>query len=262
MTQKYPAIFDLSGKVAVVTGAASGLGAEISEAMAEAGADVVCADLDVAGLRPTTARVEALGRRALAVHCDVTDEAQVDSLMQAAEAEFGRLDILFNNAGISDGTATLVHEYDTARWKRMIAVDLHGVFYCARAALKIMVRQRSGKIINIASIWGLAGAAHMAALPGYCAAKGAVVNLTRELALQYASYGIFVNAICPGFFVTRLADGIYDRPEFLEAVAKETPMGRPARADEIKGTAIYLASSASDYVTGTMLVADGGISAK
>jgi NAD(P)-dependent dehydrogenase (short-subunit alcohol dehydrogenase family) len=255
-------MFELTDKVAVVTGAASGLGAAISEAMAEAGAHVVCADLDRGRLRPTAERVTALGRRVLSIKCDVTNEAEVEALMQAAQAEFGRLDILFNNAGISDGNPTLLHEYDTARWNRMLAVDLQGVFYCARAALKLMVPQRRGKIINIASIWGLGGAAHMAAQPSYCAAKGAVVNFTREIALQYASYGICVNAICPGFFVTRLADGIYDRPGFLEAVGQATPVGRAAQADEMKGTAVYLASSASDYVTGAMLVVDGGISAK
>jgi NAD(P)-dependent dehydrogenase (short-subunit alcohol dehydrogenase family) len=255
-------MFDLSGKVAVITGAASGLGAAISEAMAEAGADVTCVDLDQDGLRVTAGRIEALGRRALTVRCDVTDEAGVEALMRSTESEFGHLDILFNNAGISDGKPTLLHEYDTARWNRVLAVDLQGVFYCARAALKVMVRQRRGKIINIASIWGLGGAAHMAARPSYCAAKGAVVNLTREMALQYASFGICVNAICPGFFLTRLTEGLPNRETFLKAAAAEVPLGRMAQADEIKGTAIYLASSASDYVSGAILAADGGVSAK
>ena len=156
----------------------------------------------------------------------------------------------------------MVHEYPTDQWNQVLAVDLQGVFYCSREALKVMVKQKSGKIINIASIWGLFGSSSIMPIPAYNAAKGAVVNLTREMGLEYAALGINVNAICPGFYLTRLAGGAYDNPEFVNAVTAFTPIGRVADPDELKGTAIFLASAASDYICGQMLVADGGVTAK
>jgi NAD(P)-dependent dehydrogenase (short-subunit alcohol dehydrogenase family) len=255
-------MFDLSGKVAVITGAGNGLGYQFAEAMAEAGADVVCADIDMARNEVTAARVEALGRKALSIKCDVTREADVASLFQSAEQALGHVDIAFANAGIADLAPQPLHDYPTDNWNAVIAVNLHGVFYTDREALKIMVRQQSGKLINVASMWGLAGASSVAPIPAYNAAKGAVVNLTRELALEYATQNIQVNAICPGFFRTRLAAGAYDDPEFVASITAFTPMGRVADASEIKGTSLYLASSASSFTTGLMLVTDGGCMAK
>jgi NAD(P)-dependent dehydrogenase (short-subunit alcohol dehydrogenase family) len=249
-------MFDLSGKIAVITGAGNGLGFQIAEAMAEAGADVVCADIDMAKNEATAARVEALGRKALSIKWDVA------SLFHSAEKAFGRVDIAFANAGIADLAPQPLHDYPTDNWNAVIAVNLQGVFYTDREALKIMVRQQSGKLINVASMWGLAGASSVAPIPAYNAAKGAVVNLTRELALEYATQNIQVNAICPGFFRTRLAAGAYDDPQFVAAITAFTPMGRVADASEIKGTALYLASSASSFTTGLMLVTDGGCMAK
>jgi NAD(P)-dependent dehydrogenase (short-subunit alcohol dehydrogenase family) len=144
----------------------------------------------------------------------------------------------------------------------VLAVDLQGVFFCTREALKVMVRQKSGKIINIASIFGLTGSAHLFPVPAYNTAKGAVVNLTRELALEYASLGININAICPGFFVTNIGGGNSYTPEFDRLVSAFTPMGRQARPEELKGAAIFLASAASNYMSGQTLVVDGGIVAK
>jgi NAD(P)-dependent dehydrogenase (short-subunit alcohol dehydrogenase family) len=255
-------LFDLTGKVAVITGAAMGLGYEFAEAMAEAGADVVCADIDIPGNEHTAERVRELGRKALAMKCDVTDEAEVAALFQAADEEFGRVDIAFANAGIADPAPQPLHDYPTENWNTVVAVNLTGVFYTDREALKIMARQKSGKLINIASMWGMAGASSVFPIPAYNASKGAVVNLTRELALEYAPLNIQVNAICPGFFRTRLAGGAYDDPEFVKAITAFTPMCRVAEASEIKGTALYLASDASNFITGLMLVADGGCMAK
>ena len=255
-------MFDLSGKVAVITGAGNGLGFQIAEAMAEAGADVVCADIDMKNNELAAARVMELGRKALSVKCDVTREAEVAALFQQADKAFGRVDIAFANAGIADKVPQPLHDYPTDNWNAVLGVNLQGVFYTDREALKIMVRQRSGKLINVASMWGLAGASSVAPLPAYNAAKGAVVNLTRELALEYATQNIQVNAICPGFFRTRLADGNYDNPDFVTAVSAFTPMARVAEASEIKGTALYLASEASSFTTGLMLVTDGGCMAK
>jgi NAD(P)-dependent dehydrogenase (short-subunit alcohol dehydrogenase family) len=256
----YPSPFNLEGKVALITGAASGLGIEFAEAMAEAGAHVACADLQDASR--TVAKVEALGREAIAIECDVASEPSVEAMVAKVVERFGRLDILFNNAGIADAAPGPLHAYPSENWHQVIDIDLHGVFYCAKHALKVMVGQGSGKIVNIASIWGITGASSVLPIPAYNAAKGAVVNLTRELGLEYATLGIQANAICPGFFFSRLAGGAYDDPEFVAAVSAFTPMGRVAEAREIRGAAIFLASDASSYMTGQMLVLDGGVLAK
>ena len=250
-------IFGVEGKVAFVTGAGSGLGREMAIAMSENGALVVCFDVNADGLAQTAA---LLGEDILCIDGDVANEDAVDAAVAACIARFGRLDILFANAGIGDPEPGLLHDYSTENWNKVVGVNLNGVFNSNRAALRQMVSQGSGKIINTASMWGLAGASSVFPLPAYNATKGAVVNLTRELGLQYATQNIQINAICPGFFRTEL--GPFDDPEFLAAVVGFTPMGRIAKASEIKGTALYLASSASDFVTGTTLVIDGGCMAK
>jgi NAD(P)-dependent dehydrogenase (short-subunit alcohol dehydrogenase family) len=231
-----PELFDLKAQVALVTGAASGLGIAIAEAMAQAGADVALFDIDADGLAQTAARVTALGRRALPLVVDIGDEDAVERAFEAMD----------NSA--------------TQNWMKVTNVNLHGTFFCARAALARMVPRRRGKLINVASMWGLAGPSSIFPLPAYAATKGAVVNLTRELALQYAPLGINVNAICPGFFRTNV--GPYDDPEFMAATTGFTPAGRIADAEEIKGTALYLASQASSFVHGAILVIDGGCMAK
>lgn len=250
-------IFGVEGKVAFVTGAGSGLGREMAIAMSENGALVVCFDVNADGLAQTAA---LLGEDILCIEGDVANEDAVDAAVAACIARFGCLDILFANAGIGDPEPGLLHDYSTENWNKVVGVNLNGVFNSNRAALRQMVSQGSGKIINTASMWGLAGASSVFPLPAYNATKGAVVNLTRELGLQYAAQNIQINAICPGFFRTEL--GPFDDPEFLAAVVGFTPMGRIAKASEIKGTALYLASSASDFVTGTTLVIDGGCMAK
>jgi NAD(P)-dependent dehydrogenase (short-subunit alcohol dehydrogenase family) len=253
-------LFDLTGKVALVTGAGGGLGAEFAAVMAEAGADVVCADIDEAGARATAEEVTRIGRAGLVVRCDVTRHDEVVSMVEAATARFGQVDVLFNNAGIADPSPAPVHEFDLEGWHRVLDVDLNGVFYCAREVLRVMLPRGSGKIINVASMWGLAGGSSVFPVPAYNAAKGAVVNLTRELGLEYATRGIQVNALCPGFYRTGL--GNYDDPEFFAAVTTFTPMGRVAEAREIRGPALFLASPASDFMTGQILVVDGGCMGK
>jgi NAD(P)-dependent dehydrogenase (short-subunit alcohol dehydrogenase family) len=250
-------IFDVSGKVAFVTGAGSGLGREMAVSMAENGASVVCFDINAKGLAETA---KLTGINTLLIEGDVSDELAVDAAISVCVERFGRLDILFANAGIGDPEPGLLHDYATANWNRVVGVNLNGVFNTNRAALRQMVTQGSGKIINTASMWGLAGSSSVFPLPAYNATKGAVVNLTRELGLQYATQNIQINAICPGFFRTGL--GPFDDPEFMAAITSFTPMGRVANAAEIKGTALYLASSASNFVTGTALIIDGGCMAK
>ncbi|HEY4355285.1 MAG TPA: SDR family NAD(P)-dependent oxidoreductase [Acidobacteriaceae bacterium] len=256
-------MFDLSGKVAVITGAAGGLGTAFAEGMAEAGADVVCGDIDEAGAKELAEKITKLGRRAISVKCDVTQESDAAELMNRAVEAFGRIDILFNNAGIADKEPKRIHEYPTDDWNRVLGINLQGVFYCSREALKVMVQQKSGRVINIGSTWGIVGSSSIVPVPAYCATKGAVVNLTREIALEYASQGITVNAICPGFFVTNIAGGaLYKDQDALKRVLEYIPMQRVAQPWEIKGAAIFLASEAGAYVTGTSLVIDGGITAR
>jgi NAD(P)-dependent dehydrogenase (short-subunit alcohol dehydrogenase family) len=255
-------IFSCRGKVALVTGAASGLGFVFAEAMAEAGADVACADIDREGLPKTVQAVEALGRKAIAIHCDVADEEQVKRMVSQTVAAFGTVDILFNNAGIGP-RGRPVHELPSEDWHKVIDIDLHGAFYCAREVLNVMVPRRYGKIINIASVWGLGGSSNLWPNPAYNAAKGALVNLTREMGLCYAPYGINVNAICPGFIKTNIGGKkAAEDLEFQKKTLDWIPMGRIGMPQELKGLAILLASDASSYMCGDLIVVDGGIVAK
>ena len=251
------ALFSCEGKVALVTGAASGLGWMFAETMAEAGADVACADIDRDGLAKAVAMVEKLGRKAIAVECDVSDEAQVKTMVDRTVQQLGGLDILFNNAGVSD-VPTPLHELSTEDWKRVTDVDLNGAFFCAREALKVMVAQRSGKIINVSSMWGLVGSSRLQSCPAYNAAKGALVNLTREMALCYAPYGINVNAICPGFIKTKIGNSCSDDPEWRKQAEPLVPLGRIGMPDELKGLALLLASDAGSYICGDCIPVDGG----
>lgn len=251
------ALFSCEGKVALVTGAASGLGWMFAETMAEAGADVACADIDGASAMEATAMVAAKGRRAVTIECDVSNEAQVIAMVERTTRELGGLDILFNNAGVGQAP-TPVHELATEDWKRLIDIDLHGAFFCAREALKIMVAQRSGKIINVSSIWGMVGSSRLQPCPSYNAAKGALVNLTRELAVCYAPCGINVNAICPGFIKTKIGNSCSEDPEWRKLAEPLVPLGRIGMPDELKGLALLLASDAGSYITGDCIPVDGG----
>lgn len=255
-------IFNIEGKTALVTGAGSGLGADIAEVFSESGATVICCDLSLAKLENTVSRLNKYGNRVLPLSCDVANEQDVNLLFNKIKELFGGLDILVNNAGIADREPTMTHELKTVEWKRVISVNLNGVFYCSRNALRLMMQRKSGKIINIASMWGIAGSATFMPLPAYTATKGAVVNFTRELGLEYAPHGINVNAICPGFFETQINDGIFDNADFKRSCIDYTPANRVARSDEIKGTALYLASGASDFVCGHALIVDGGVMAQ
>ncbi|KRB78889.1 hypothetical protein ASE00_21175 [Sphingomonas sp. Root710] len=252
-------IFSLKGRTAVVTGAASGLGREFAYALASAGADVALIDINADGLNETAQRIRGVGRLAFPYTADVSDEAQVAATFQDLLMTVGRLDILINNAGVADLSQRKIHEYSATDWRRMIDINLNSVFYCSREALKLMNSQKSGKIINIASIWGLVGGGFITAA-AYTTTKGAVVNLTREMALEYAPHGIQINAICPGFHRTALGD--FDDPDLAKLIISHTPASRIACAEELRGTIIYLASSASDFMCGSIIVVDGGFLAQ
>lgn len=249
-------IFSVHGKVALVTGAAQGLGRAMAEALAENGARVVLSDCDIPRLEATVAEIAATGAEVLAFACDVTDDAAVRASVATAERQFGALDICIANAGITDARPGLIHRTDDTDWARVLDVDLNGLFYTCRAALGAMLPHGRGKVITVASMWGLAAPAGAFPRPATAAAKGAVVNLTREMALHYADKGIQVNALCPGIFQTET------RPRDPAAGIAYTPMGRLGRPEEIKGATLFLASSASDFMTGTTLVIDGGVLAR
>ena len=252
-------IFSMQSQVAVVTGAAGGLGRIFSYALAEAGADVVLIDTNAQGLEETAAHIRSTGRKAYPYTADVSVEEQVVAVFAQIQESIGHPDILVNNAGIAEAYQGMVHEYPSKEWRRMIDVNLNSVFYCSREALKGMHSKGKGKIINIASMWGIVGAGLISA-PGYTATKGAVVNLTREMALEYAPHNIQINAICPGFHLTGF--GGSGEPEFMRLMESSTPAGRVAEPSELQGTVIYLASSASDFMCGAAIVVDGGFLAQ
>lgn len=255
-------IFSLNGKRAVVTGAASGFGQVFANALAAAGADLALLDINKIGLEDTADQVRSLGRNVHTCICDVSDEDSVGKAFQSIERALGNVDILVNNAGIGEVFRGMIHEFPTSEWQRIIDINLNSVFYCSREVLGKMYAQGSGKIINIASIWGMVGGGFVNA-GGYATSKGGVVNLTREMALQYAPHGIQVNAICPGFHVTSIMD--FEDPEsaaLIQQMKDHTPAGRLASADELKGTLIYLASSASNFMSGSIIAVDGGFLAQ
>lgn len=249
-------LFDLSGRVAIVTGAGSGLGANFAEALAEAGADVVCVGRRVERVKETAGRLEHMARRALAIQADVTDERAVTALVQQTIEHFGRLDILINNAGIA--VAGPPEELNLADWQRVVDVNLTGVFLCAREAAKAMIAAKTGgRIINIASILG-AVASEPVPAAAYDATKGAVVNLTRDLAVHWAPHGILVNAIGPAYFPSEMTEAFLAAPEMRAEIERRTPLGRVGRPDELKGPVVFLASDAASYITGQTLYVDGG----
>lgn len=252
-------LFDLTGKTALITGAAQGLGHSMALGLAQAGARVAILDRDVQGLEEIQAALQSLASDPLAIGADVTDGAAMERAIQDATSALGRLDIVIPNAGISETNPGLLHEMPREDWSRVTDINLNGVYNTIRPALTQMMTQASGKLILIASMFGVTGAAGLFPRPAYAASKGAIVNLTRELALEYAPHNIQVNAILPGFFKTKT------RPRnaaLARDMAAYTPMGRIADADEIQGSAIFLASSASDFMTGNLLAVDGGVLAR
>lgn len=247
--------YQFEDKVALVTGAASGIGRATAIAFADSGAAVVVSDVDVTRGEETVRMIGAAGGRAVFQACDVALESDVQALVACAVKEFGRLDFAHNNAGINN---LGVDEWESANWDRSVGINLTGVMLCMRAESKIMLEQGRGAIVNTASINGLVGNASQAA---YTATKHAVVGLTRHAALRWARKGVRVNCVCPGVVDTPMVEGVTARPELRKIVEGMTPMGRFGQPEEIAAGVLWLCSDASSFVTGHPLVIDGGATA-
>ena len=248
---------DLSGKVAIVTGAGRGLGRSMAEALAEAGAAVTVAARTGDELDAFVARTKVTGGQALACPTDVTDEAAVARMVDATVETFGRLDILLNNSGIVASTPLL--DQPSEEWDRVIATNLRGTYLATRAAGQHLVAQGSGKVINIASNFALQGVANHAA---YSASKAAIIAFTRSMAIEWARHGVQVNAIAPGYFSTPLNAELRGNPEALARVVRAIPSRRMGEPEELKPWLLLLAGSASDFMTGEVIVIDGGQSVR
>jgi len=253
-------LFNLSGKVAVVTAGGHGLGREYCIAMAEYGADVVCNDINMALAEETLDHLKPFGRRAIAIQGDVSKPEDVERLVGEGLRAFDRIDVFFCNAGITNRFA-LPHELTYEDWSRVVALNLRGTFLCMKAVLPVMLKQKNGSIISTASVAGLPGG-FAPDSSVYGATKAAIIGLTRHAAVAYAREGIRINAIAPGIHDTKPV-GLGISPEKQEElkplIQARIPMGRIGEPREIRGLAAYLASEASSYVTGQVFVEDGGL---
>ncbi len=247
-------VFKLDGRVALITGGNRGLGFAMAQALAEAGADVVVTSRQQEkALKSAAALAAATGRRALGLMVDVTDAQQVESMVQSVVQEFGRIDILVNNAGIN--IRKPVAEFDEASWDLVQETNLKAPFLCSRAVAPYMKEQSYGRVINIASMIALVGLPERSA---YCSSKGGLIQLTRVLALEWASYNITVNALCPGPFATEMNIPVMNNPQANQFFLDHIPLGRWGQPEELRGAIIFLASHASSFMTGAALVIDGG----
>jgi NAD(P)-dependent dehydrogenase (short-subunit alcohol dehydrogenase family) len=251
-------LFNLKGKTAIVTGGGRGLGEQIANIYADAGANVVVCSRNEEACQQVSDALKEKGVGSLAFKCDVSNEEDINHVVNETMKEFGRIDILVNNSGISWGAPAL--DMPVEKWDKVMDINLKAVFLFSKAVGKIMKEQRSGKIINIASVAGLGGQdTRMMDAIGYSTSKGAVIAFTRDLAVKLAPYNVHVNAIAPGFFPTKMTNALLDHVG--EFILERTPAGRFGSDHDMMGPALFLASSASDYVFGHILSVDGGTSA-
>ena len=261
--------FQLFGKVALVTGGASGLGKVFCETLAEHGADIALADIDEMAARETARKINEIGQKSVVVKTDVSHPEEVQHMVDETVAQLGTIDILINNAGITTRGARIA-QMPVEDWDRVLNIDLRGVFLCTRAVLPVMLKQGRGNIINIASVYGIRPFFEVAQISPnahYAVAKAGVISLTKETALEYARDGIRVNCVAPGWYQgTNLASWMQaavekERSEqYLDTILRITPMGRKGDPAELKGLVVYLASEASSFVTGQVFISDGGVS--
>lgn len=254
MTKSVQQMFDLSGRVAIVTGGSRGLGQEMAEGLAEAGASLMLCARREQWLTPAIEELTSKGFRVEGRVCDVANAGQVQAVVAATMETFGRVDILVNNAGVSWGESP--QSMTLEKWQRVLDTNLTGAFLFAQAAGREMLKVRSGSIVNIASVAGLRSSVNGPHLAGYASSKAGLMGLTRELAASWGPAGIRVNAIAPGFFHSRLADPVIELVE--PSIKERNPIPRVGAAGELKGVALFLASDASSYITGQTIIVDGG----
>lgn len=247
-------LFKLEGKTAIVTGGGRGLGAQIAQGFAEAGANVVVCSRKLETCEEMSEEIKRLGVDSLALKCDVTNPEDVNRVVEKTVEKFGTIDILVNNSGAT--WAAPVEEMPLEAWNNVMNVNVTGTFLMSQEVGKVMIKQKRGKIINIASVAGLMGTPPIMQTIGYSTSKGAVITFTKELAVKWGKYNINVNAIAPGFFPTKMTKVLIERGK--DEILAGTPLNRLGQDADLKGAALFLASSASDYITGDILTVDGG----
>jgi dehydrogenase/reductase SDR family member 4 len=250
-----PEAFSLSGKVALVTGGSRGIGRAIAIGLAKFGADVAVTSRKLPDLEEVAAEIRELGRRSMAVATHVGRMDEINSLVPKVKEELGRIDVLVNNAG-TNPTMDQAMDIEERAWDSIMNLNLKGLFFVSQAVARLMKEQGGGKIINVASVAGLTPDI----LPVYSISKAGVIMATKVMAQQWAQYGIRVNAIAPGLTRTRFSQALWDNPDILQGAMMLTPLRRVGEPDEMVGATVFLASDASSYVTGHVLVIDGGTS--
>lgn len=247
-------LFDLAGKVAIVTGTSRGLGQYFGRALARAGADLVITSRKIESLQPFKEEIEALGRKAFPVELDVRDYNSIQQMVEAAYNEYGKIDILVNNAGCNIRKPAVEITWDD--WNTVLDTNLRGSFFVAQAVAKKMIPKKYGRIINIGSVTSVFG---YAGITPYCASRGGVKQMTASLADDWGIHGITVNCLAPGWFKTQQNKVLYENKEWVEYICDRIPLKRPGKPDDLDGTIVFLASDSSQYITGQTILVDGGI---
>ncbi len=246
-------MFMLDGKTALITGAARGLGREISLALAARGVSLFLADRE--SLQETAQQVERAGAWCITAEVDISDEVQVEGLADIIRSESGAVDILINNAGISQLKYTPTEDLPVEEWDAVIGVNLKGTFLCCKHIGRLMIQKGGGGIVNVASTAGITGVPRA---PGYCASKAGVILLTKSLALEWARYNIRVNAVAPHYLETKLTENLMSSEKIYKALVRQIPMGRFGKVSDVVGPVLFLTSTAASHMTGSIVVVDGG----